>query len=94
MQWVGWMDGIKDFEVDSNMRFSDIIVPTMDTVRGHFQLELLITNFKQVKDFTIDTRNSRESVYSRRHQLCHKISVCKVAISNNDGVAFKKEILI
>ena len=52
MQWVGWMDGIKDFEVDSSMRFSDIIVPTMDTVRGHFLLELLITNFKQVKDFT------------------------------------------
>jgi len=48
MQWVGWMDGMKEFEVDPNMSFSDIIVPTMDTVRGHFLLELLVTNYKQV----------------------------------------------
>lgn len=48
IQWVGWMDGRSDYVVDPSTRFSDIIVPTMDTVRAHFLLELLISNFKQV----------------------------------------------
>ena len=48
IQWVHWMDGKPEYVVDPNMRFSDIIVPTTDTVRAHFLLELLISNFKQV----------------------------------------------
>ena len=42
------MDDMPEYVVDPNMRFSDIIVPTVDTVRAHFLLELLISNFKQV----------------------------------------------
>ena len=42
------MDGMPEYVVDPNMRFSDIIVPTVDTVRAHFLLELLISNVKQV----------------------------------------------
>ena len=48
IQWVNWMDGMPEYVIDPNMRFSDIIVPTTDTVRAHFLLELLISNFKQV----------------------------------------------
>ena len=48
IQWVNWMEGMPDYVVDPNMRFSDIIVPTSDTVRAHFLLELLVSNFKQV----------------------------------------------
>ena len=66
MQWVGWMDGIKEFDVDPSMSFSDIIVPTMDTIRGHFLLELLITNFKQVhKMLTISMSLSLHLVVSK-----------------------------
>jgi len=48
IQWVSWMDGKPAFTVDPNMSFSDIIVPTIDTVRAHFLLELFITNSKPV----------------------------------------------
>ncbi len=49
IQWVGWMDGMPDYVLDPNARFSDIIVPTTDTVRAHFMLELLVTNWKPVR---------------------------------------------
>ena len=42
------MEGQKEFAVDPRLRFSDIIVPTMDTVRSNFMVELLITNSKPV----------------------------------------------
>ena len=54
VKWIGWMDGMPDYEVDPSMSFSDIIVPTMDTVRAHFLLQLLITNFKPVQQYVID----------------------------------------
>lgn len=49
IQWVGWMDGMPTYVVDPSARFSDIIVPTMDTVRAHFMLELLLSNWKPVR---------------------------------------------
>ena len=49
IQWVGWMDDQPEYVVDPAMRFSDIIVPTIDTVRGHFLLEHLVSNFKPVR---------------------------------------------
>ena len=48
IQWVGWMEGMPAFVVDPSMSFSDIIVPTIDTIRAHFLLELFITNSKPV----------------------------------------------
>ena len=43
------MEGQKEFTVDPRVRFSDIIVPTIDTVRSNFMVELLATNFKPVR---------------------------------------------
>lgn len=37
-----------EFVVDSGMRYADIIVPTMDTVRSSYLIELLLTNGKKV----------------------------------------------
>ncbi len=48
IRWIGWMEDKPEFVVDPTMRFSDIIVPTIDTVRAHFLLELLINSSKQV----------------------------------------------
>ena len=44
------MEGQKEFSVDPRLRFSDIIVPTMDTVRSNFMVELLATNSKPVSN--------------------------------------------
>lgn len=42
------MDGLPEYVVDPSMRFADIIVPTIDTVRAHFLMETFITNYKPV----------------------------------------------
>lgn len=47
--WVGWMDRMSEFVVDPKQRFSDIIVPTMDTVRGSYLIGLLLQSSKQVR---------------------------------------------
>ena len=48
IQWVGWMEHYGELSVDASMRYSDIIVPTLDTVRSSFLIELLLTNNKRV----------------------------------------------
>lgn len=42
------MEGRPEYVVDPNMQYADIIVPTMDTVRASYIIELLLTNGKQV----------------------------------------------
>ena len=42
------MDGTPTYEVPSEMKYSDIIIPTVDTVRNSFLLQLLLTNHKTV----------------------------------------------
>ncbi|XP_065895241.1 dynein axonemal heavy chain 1-like isoform X2 [Dysidea avara] len=48
IQWIGWMDQCGELSVDATMRYSDIIVPTLDTIRCSFLIELLLTNNKKV----------------------------------------------
>jgi len=48
IQWIGWMDRCVELSVDATMRYSDIIVPTLDTIRCSFLIELLLTNNKKV----------------------------------------------
>ena len=42
------MDSLTTYTVDPSKQYADIIVPTLDTVRGSFMIELLLTNDKQV----------------------------------------------
>ena len=42
------MDDRDEYVLDVNMQYSDIIVPTVDTVRASYLIELLLTNEKQV----------------------------------------------
>ena len=48
VQWLPWMHGLPQYVVDPEMKFSDIIVPTADTVRSSELLELLLKNNKTV----------------------------------------------
>jgi len=42
------MHRLDKFEVPAEAKFSDIIVPTLDTIRNSFILEKLLTNNKTV----------------------------------------------
>lgn len=48
VKWVNWMTGVAMPDIPSDMNYSDIIIPTMDLVRGSFVLEMLLTNNKKV----------------------------------------------
>jgi len=49
------MADLEDFKISIDAKFSDIIVPTMDTIRSTYVLELLLSAQKTVDDsfFTI-----------------------------------------
>ena len=47
--WKNWMDDLPEFTTTPEMKFSDIIVPTLDTVRSAFVLQLLLSNSKTVR---------------------------------------------
>ena len=49
VKWVNWMANTAMPDIPPEMNFSDIIVPTMDLVRGSFVLEMLLTNNKKVR---------------------------------------------
>lgn len=49
VKWVNWMANTVMPDIPPEMNFSDIIVPTMDLVRGSFVLEMLLTNNKKVR---------------------------------------------
>ena len=42
------MEDTDEYILDPAMQYSDIIVPTIDTVRASYLIELLLTNDKQV----------------------------------------------
>ncbi|XP_022110107.1 dynein heavy chain 1, axonemal-like isoform X1 [Acanthaster planci] len=48
VHWLDWMHGMGERKINPEMRYSDIIVPTADTVRGAHLLEMLLTNKKRV----------------------------------------------
>lgn len=47
-QWVNFMTTIPNFVIPPESKFNDIIVPTIDTVRTNWLLDLLITQGKHV----------------------------------------------
>lgn len=47
-KWVKWMEIIDKFEIDPKLSFSEIIVPTNDSVRNTYLLDLLLSNDKHV----------------------------------------------
>jgi len=46
------MSGVTEFKISLDAKFSDIIVPTMDTVRSTYILELLLCCQKTVHIFS------------------------------------------
>lgn len=48
MQWVGWMQDAPNVVITPETSYADIIIPTLDTVRMSFLLDMLLTNKKPV----------------------------------------------
>ncbi|KAK3096562.1 hypothetical protein FSP39_001310 [Pinctada imbricata] len=48
VQWRNWLYGQPDYAVSPDTKFSDIIVPTIDTIRMSHLLEMLLSNKKTV----------------------------------------------
>lgn len=48
IQWVSWMKYAKDVVITPETSYSDIIVPTVDTVRMSFLTDMLLSNKKPV----------------------------------------------
>ena len=48
IKWKHWTKGMSPFKFNPTMQYSDIIVPTIDTIRTAYLTELLVNNKKQV----------------------------------------------
>ena len=48
LNWVHWIDDAPAFAIKPEMMYSDIIVPTIDTIRNAALIERLVLNRKQV----------------------------------------------
>ena len=45
-EWVYWMDTIPEFKVDTRLNYSDIVVPTVDSIRMKFVARTLLVQRK------------------------------------------------
>ena len=48
VKWKNWMSGLVPVNITPEMKYSDIIVPTIDTIRSAKILEMLAMNKKPV----------------------------------------------
>ena len=48
VKWVSWMNSARDVVITPETSYSDIIVPTQDTVRMSFLMDMLLSNKKPV----------------------------------------------
>ena len=68
VKWISWMTGVTMPTIPPEMNFSDIIIPTMDLVRGSFVLEMLLINNKKVRYISKDKRSLEQLLHSYRIQ--------------------------
>ncbi|KAI1890876.1 hypothetical protein AGOR_G00158120 [Albula goreensis] len=48
VRWLSWMESAQDLVITPDTSYSDIIVPTLDTVRISFLIDMLLSNKKPV----------------------------------------------
>ncbi len=48
VQWVKWIETIKEHRVDTKLNYSEIVVPTDDSIRMKYIMKLLISKGKHV----------------------------------------------
>jgi dynein heavy chain len=65
MEWTPWMSTISEYIFDTQASFAELIVPTMDSVRYTYLLDLLITHDKHV--LMVGPTGTGKSVNVQRH---------------------------
>lgn len=73
MQWVNWMKYAESVVIKPETNYADIMVPTPDTVRMSFLMDMLLTNKKPVS--TVIVVELYTSVYIH---CCFEINVKKL----------------
>lgn len=68
VKWINWMTGVAMPTIPPEMNFSDIIIPTMDLVRGSFVLEMLLINNKKVC-YILKDKWSLEQFLCTKHRV-------------------------
>ncbi|KAG4091689.1 dynein heavy chain and region D6 of dynein motor-domain-containing protein [Neocallimastix lanati (nom. inval.)] len=63
--WKLWSDNLESFEIQPNTKFNDIIVPTIDTQRYTYLLDILILHGKQIL-FVGQTGTGKTSYINRK----------------------------
>jgi len=48
VEWVSWFDTIPVYEVDTRVSYSEIVVPTDDSIRMKYLMRTLMSNDKHV----------------------------------------------
>ncbi|XP_059153506.1 dynein axonemal heavy chain 1-like [Physella acuta] len=48
VHWASWLHGRDEYHVTSEMKYSDIMVPTIDTIRSTFILNMFVVNKKRL----------------------------------------------
>lgn len=47
-EWISWFDTIREYSVDTAVSYSEIVVPTQDSIRMKYLMKTLIKNNKHV----------------------------------------------
>ena len=63
------MTGVTMPTIPPEMNFSDIIIPTMDLVRGSFVLEMLLINNKKVRYISKDKRSLEQLLHTELYRV-------------------------
>ena len=51
--WFNWMEGVSRYVITPEMSYSDILVPTLDTVRSAYVMDVLLRVHKPVSVYLL-----------------------------------------
>ena len=80
-EWVNWKDEVKPYETPEGIKFSKILVPTVDTKKYSYILNLMVTNNQTLTSARLTSARVMVS-------LNRLIAVRKMAMAAKDKKSF------
>lgn len=75
-RWYSWMDNVEEIKITVDMKYSDMEVPTMDTVRNSKLLEIVLNNYDNVLCVGPTGTGKSLTVMGKLSRSMHKKFVC------------------